>query len=309
MKKSVTIMVTLGIIIIISLAVQNLVQWDNKDVNENMKDKLFGKNKESPTTIHPDVGAMLKKINGFPDIERTPASDSLNDCCIKVRIEGVPPDARLIDDPVAQIPRAGFIVRGINGEELALLNDPEAFSFDIWRLSYDRKNPTTKVKTGKISEDQSAWVGFHVTGATSLPGKLVLLSVNRYTPRQSPALFLFDVRNSTYKFLASVDPDIRNPLRYFDTRVISPSATMAVFYSGRTRLAAEIYYNRYNHLMLFTKQYPYGIEVMKLGIDTGNVQDWYVRNRTLYLYSLDGRDNNNAREGYWALDLSQLLDG
>jgi hypothetical protein len=164
------------------------------------------------------------------------------------------------------------------------------------------------VETGPIAADQQSWAGFHVTHAAPLPGDRVLLSVTRYTPRPSPALFVFDAGRNEFSFFADADPDIRDPSRLFYARAISPDAVVAVHFSGRTRKAAEIYYNRFNHLALFTPRYPAGIEVLKLGIDDGNVEAWTVRDRTLHLHTRDGRDPQRVRDRYWSLDLSQFLE-
>ena len=75
----------------------------------------------------------------------------------------------------------------------------------------------------------------------------------------------------------------------------------------RVMASLEIYHNLYNHVVLFSRNQPDGLELLKLGIDTGNVDEWFVQDNVLYLRTLDRRDALNNRIGFWSLDLSNVL--
>jgi hypothetical protein len=49
------------------------------------------------------------------------------------------------------------------------------------------------------------------------------------------------------------------------------------------------------------------LEVLKLGIDTGNAKQWLVIGNKLYLRTYDPRTANDPRNASWSLDLSRLL--
>ena len=80
-----------------------------------------------------------------------------------------------------------------------------------------------------------------------------------------------------------------------------------LYYSDTKRKSAEIYHNYFNHIVLFNANYPNGLEVLKLGIDDGNVMAWHVSGKTLYLATKDNRDPKHPKLKNWSLDISQAL--
>jgi hypothetical protein len=59
--------------------------------------------------------------------------------------------------------------------------------------------------------------------------------------------------------------------------------------------------------MLFSPQHPQGLEVIKLGLDDGNVIDWTVIDKTLWLRTRDRRNDELPDGMVWSLDLSSVF--
>jgi hypothetical protein len=95
--------------------------------------------------------------------------------------------------------------------------------------------------------------------------------------------------------------------RYLETRWQDADHMLLLHYSGRTREAAEAYYNRYSHFLLFSPRYANGLEILTLGIDIGSVRRWTLRDKTLFLRTQDTRGTAPKHEQNWSLDLSALL--
>jgi hypothetical protein len=132
----------------------------------------------------------------------------------------------------------------------------------------------------------------------------VLLSINYYVPRRRDGLFLYDIAQQRFSRLAEVS-SYRN--QFFESQRLSPQAAMVLYFTDEKRKSAEIYHNYYNHFHLFTSAHPDGVEVLKLGIDTGNATQWAVSEKKLYLHTRDPRTPEQPREADWSLDLSKLL--
>lgn len=72
-------------------------------------------------------------------------------------------------------------------------------------------------------------------------------------------------------------------------------------------ISADVYHNYYNHILLFSPDHPKGRELLKLGIDVGNVDDWSIQGNTLFLRTIDSRDPAQPRMSAWSLDISNAL--
>ena len=85
---------------------------------------------------------------------------------------------------------------------------------------------------------------------------------------------------------------------------VATNAALVLFHTEELRLKAEVYVRKYDHLMLFSDRFPQGLEVLKLGLDDGNVRRWAMNGPTLWLDTVDLRTNKTF---VWTLDLSQLI--
>ncbi|PTT87296.1 hypothetical protein DBR42_11970, partial [Pelomonas sp. HMWF004] len=92
--------------------------------------------------------------------------------------------------------------------------------------------------------------------------------------------------------------------RFFETWPVAANAALVLFHTDELRLKAEVYAKKYGHLMLFSDRFPQGLEVLKLGLDDGNVRRWAMNGKTLWLDTVDLRTNATF---VWSLDLSKLI--
>jgi hypothetical protein len=266
-----------------------------------------GKQQATRTTVDPSVGAGLRRASAFPAADVS--ARALPATCRRVRITGTPPAATLTDDSTAETPERGFVVEGMGGRPpFVFLNRADTTRIEIWNLSpAPGRGPRELEATLIPPADQAAVAGAFVVDAACLPNHRVLLAVHRYDPRPKPVLYLYDATGRAVTKLADADPDGMDLYRFFRWLPAGPDAALVLYFSGRTRQSAEIYHNFYNHVLLFTPAHPQGLEILKLGIDDGNVREWALADRTLYLKTLDNRDPRKLHEATWTLDLSKLL--
>lgn len=281
---------------------------DSKPLAESGTDEMFSRQKSNTTEnfIHADVAATLQESDSFP--QAAAAANGGGMTCRKVRIEGSGAGATFVDDADAQTPDTGYIISGMTGRPpVAILNNAD-FRFETWNLAADdRQTVSTQQAFANIHPQQDSWVGFYALDVACMPGNRALVAVAYYNPRVSYALYLYDIAAASFRHLVDVEPDIQDPYRFFEVRRPAADTALVLYYSDRTRKAAELYHNYYHHILLFSPRYADGIEVLRLGIDTGNVTDWTVSDGTLYLRTLDGRDAANPKRGSWSLDLSRVL--
>jgi hypothetical protein len=207
------------------------------------------------------------------------------------------------EDAHAPTPSSGFVVPD---QRLAFLNRDGEFQFDVWDLD-DSGALDSPRDPPQFHKDQDDWVGFYVIGAAKLVGGRVLVGLTIYNPRPTHGLCLYSPAADGFRWMGFVDADIRDPSRVFEHRVLPGDRAIVISYSGRTRKAAEIYHNYYNHVYAFTAQRAGGVEVAQVGIDTGNIRDWDVEGTTMLLHTVDDRDPKKPHESYWSLDLRRVL--
>ncbi len=274
---------------------------------------MFFKSKKSksiPTTVNPELGAELVPIDGMPDLSNAVATANDSGTCTKMLVSSAAPGTVLTEDANAGTQFSAFMIDGsIDGQPLAIVNDTEQSRFDVWTLD-SAENPrlVSRIETQALSEEQDSWAAYFVINAACLPDGRVILTVNYLHGGSNVVLYLFDPKNRVYEFYSTVDKSVGTFNQYFEFRALSAKSAMLIYYTDRTRAKAEIYYNKYNHLVLFTPDHPGGVEVVKLGIDTGNVLDWAVLDQTLYLNTRDNRVSDQQESGYWSLNLSNIFE-
>src|SRR5690606_7755671 len=91
------------------------------------------------------------------------------------------------------------------------------------------------------------------------------------------------------KQLAENIEPTRNLDRFFSLIKLAPDTTLALYYTDRRRESAEVYFNDYSHVMLFSPRYPGGLKLLSLSIDQGTIDRWVVQNKVLHLETNDGR--------------------
>jgi hypothetical protein len=265
------------------------------------------KDKSVPITIAPAVGATLKEEVEFPKVD---ASVATRMQCKKMRTEGKLPDVRFYGDKTYDTNRLAFVVSGLtDGRSIAVINDPDNHCFNFWQLDPESFTPVKIIETGKLDPRQENWFINWAVSASCLPNDQLLITVHYRNPHPRDRLYLFDMASMNIKWSAQVENRTwGDDFYYSEYKILSEDAALVLYYTDQRRKRAEFYHNYLNHIMLFSSDYPDGIEVLKLSIDIGNILKWGVVGKTLYMHTIDTRpDPKPTRHGFWSLDLSNVL--
>ncbi len=271
----------------------------------------------APTTVHPDLGVQLIKEAGFPDTQQSSYNEDSTMRCQKVRVEG---KQVLLDYDTEgmHVGNTGYLIEGkdIQNPLIFIRNSDNAqekdIYFELWsvethknyilknRLTFEQFHPAPNPKT---------FTAIKVIDIACLPDRQLLVAIAYRNPVSKIALYRFDIDKLSFALISDMVSHNRQS-EHFELKQLDSENALVLFYSGRTRQAAELYFNYFNHIILFAPAYPEGIEILKLGIDIGNVKEWIVVDKRLVLKTRDGRDSTRDKEaiiGYWSLDLSHLL--
>ncbi len=279
---------------------------------------FFGKKRPpAPTTVHPALEAQLIKEAGFPDTQQNSSSEDLPLRCQKVGVKGK--QVFFDSDPArVEAPITGYLVEGKDTQNpLIFINNYENAQekdvyFELWSVEtkkdYILKNRLT-IKQFHPSPNPESFYLISVMDVGCLLNRQLLVAISYRNPISKRALYRFDIDKLSFILISDLVSHNRQNA-YFEQKQLDSKNALVIYYTNRKRQAAEIYFNYYNHILLFTPAYPDGIEILKLGIDIGNVTEWIVIDKRLFLKTRDGRDSTRDKEaiiGYWSLDLSQLL--
>ena len=268
---------------------------------------LFGKKKDvTQDVIHPLLKTELQKIEFMP---KEPGIEVTSKDCVKRRLEGSLPNAYLVDVEVYEALDSAFLVKTQGDEGVAFVNNRQSLGVELYRVNNTNTEKVELEDKVDINLDvkQSEWLSHVVTAAACLTQNQLALAISYWNPRHKHAIYIYDVVSNVFTKLADVETGIPNIERVFEVKRISQDATLLVYYTDKKRKAAEIYHNYYHHIVFFDGANKDGLELIKLGIDTGNVVDWKVIDKKLFLKTMDNRDPKSPRVGYWSLDLSQLI--
>jgi hypothetical protein len=265
---------------------------------------------QAVTAVHAEVGAGLVRAASFPAAP-APALVAEVGRCTKVAVERRPPAASFVGQAVAGRSAVAYRVAGVTGQPpLALVNrggrNP---SFALWELGTEAQPNFTRSRAVKLDPAQAAWVGFQALGVACLPARQLLLAVQYTEPEARDALYVYDMVGNAFRALGRIEPDTSAgpPFKYFDTLAAGRQAVLVRYGSDAQRLAAEVYVNRLNRVLLFSAHHPQGLEVLKLAVDDGNIRRWALQGKTLWLATVDERVAGKQVNQVWSLDLSRLL--
>jgi len=269
-------------------------------------DMFFNKKSNDSTTVHPSVGAALVRASQYP--AAPPAQIGLRQTCKRTALDGVPPQATFRGADVPGQTSAAYVVERGGSPPLALVNVRGGNShIEAWELSSTDKPTFVRQRTMRLDPEQSSWVGYLLSDVACLPENRVLLAVFYYAPQVKQALFVNDIARDTISKIANVAPDPVNRDKFFEAQNVAPEATIVLYYTGSTRTSPEVYYNAFNHLVLFDARHPDGLEVLKLAAADGAIERWHVADKTLWLQAADKRDPRRTTQFVWSLDLSKVL--
>jgi hypothetical protein len=261
---------------------------------------------KSPTVIHADVGAPLVRQQSFSAARPTaiPAQTPK-----QFALDGVPPDAALLEKPIPGQTTAAYVIEGAaGGARLAFVNIGGARAhIELWELTVKEKPLFGKKRAVRLDPEQDSWGAFLISDVALLPDNRVLLAVFYYAPQVKQALFLYDSTTDAYTKISNIVPYADNRQKFFEAQLVAPNAVIVEYYSDRIRLAPDVYYNTPSHLRLFAPRYPQGGEVLRLSADDGSVKRWTVINKTLWLEALDYREAHQPKTLIWSLNLENVL--
>jgi len=259
-----------------------------------------------PTTVNASLAAELTKLSHYPASSgQTLSRDTEN--CIKVKVQGSPLTMLSKEQSYIETSQAAYVWAS-NDNSIALINNPEEGRFDVWALeSVKSLKPVNKIQTNDLSEQASKWINYNVVDVLCLPNQTLLVAVNYHDPRPKVALYLYDTSKQSFSLFSEVDANAHDLDNYFDHKRLSDKESIVIYYTDTQRKSAEIYHNYYNNIVLFSERYPQGQEILKLGIDDGNVVDWQVLDKKLLLKTRDNRDHKDPKTFDWSIDLSTLL--
>jgi hypothetical protein len=262
--------------------------------------------KKAPSTIHKAVGAQLVKLDDYPEAGKADYVDQK--LCQKVEVENKNQLKKVSEYFDAK--DSGALFRSKDGLQAMVNQDGNAL-FNLWQVKDGEVlSLEKKLDYSGITPKEDRWLNYHMDDLACLPNDQLLVSID-YVPsgqRIETSLYLYNIEERKFSlFKSNVDPVVRGDKGYFHPKAISDKATLGIYYSGRKRRSSEFYHNYYNHLVLFSDQYPKGLEFLKLGIDDGSIFDWQVKGQTLFLHTTDDREHKKPIIRSWSLDLSKIL--
>ena len=261
------------------------------------------KNKEASIVLHSDMGGQLEPVDAIPTNAPIRA-DNISLSCQMVQLDIDPPHSIIEENSEAEW-LTGFLVEGVTIPPFILVNVRN--QIEIWPLTPERTSfAGEKRKLAGINQD-GTWKNFEIVDAAVVTNTKLIIAVTFWSQRPDNALYLVDLKEMLLTQILSKGAAHSTDFEYFEAKPISADTGIVLFYSNRVRAAAEIYHNYTNHLMLVSPKYPTGAELIKLGIDIGNIKEWDLYNRSIYMKTIDGRTSNVPREGQWLLDISSML--
>ena len=264
---------------------------------------------KAPSTVHPIVGAELVPIDQLPNLKKL--DDTLSYGTVKTyKYSGESPNIVLAEGRPVSISNAAYVAmpEDPKAKPVAFINIEPQMTFETWELN-NGLSLNTLVDTSNIHPDQAKWYHRMARNINLLPGGDRLLFIISYSdPIRKTALYTYSTSNNKFHFINNNVRDNIQIDQYYKLYPISKDSIIAVYYSGRTRQAAEFYHNYYNHLLLFSPDYPDGLEFLKLGIDDGNVETLLLKDDVLYLETWDIREHGHPKQRFFSINLRTLLN-
>ena len=271
---------------------------------------LFGRdnNPKIVTVVHPEVGATLQRAAVFPG-QPSPVSTTTLGTVSEVAVAGRPPEAHFAASVVPGAATSAYLVEGVAGQpRLVLVNMSTApMEFEIWELAAAAKDAFARQRKFEMAAEPGQWIARRVAGVASLPGHRLFVAVRYLGSKLRNAAYLYDIDRNLMIRVGAIEPDTSDPDQYFETRLVGADALLVRFDSDNVRLAAERYANTRNHLVLYSRRFADGLEVLNLGIDDGSIRRWTVAGKTLWLETADPRQSGQQPAAILSLDLSKVL--
>ncbi len=266
-----------------------------------------GKAARLPSTVAPELRAALKHETAMPRAA-APARDTR---CAQARVDGTPPKARFVAPEFDGSTRSALRVPGRPGlAPLGIVNiGGDVRRPQFWELASDADPQFVRQVPVALDPAEGKWVTARAIEAGCLPGPLLALGLAYATGDTFQSVLVYDRSTHQVRKIADAvyDASSGHADSLLDTRDAGPDRTLLLYHTGELRLRAEVYLREYDHVVVFAPQHPQGIEVLKLGLDDGNVVDWLLAGKTLWLHTQDRRNEKQPGNFFWSLDLSSVL--
>jgi hypothetical protein len=267
-----------------------------------------GKAARLPSVVAPELRAVLKHETALPHAA-APAQDAR---CAQARVDGTPPKARFVPPEFDGSVRTALRVASRPGmAPLGIVNmGGDVRRPQFWELASDAADAAfVRQVPVQLDPAEGKWVTARAVEAGCLPGPLVALGLAYAAGDTFQSVVVYDRSTRQVRKLADAvyDASTGHPDSLLDTRAAGADRALLLYHAGELRLRAEVYLREYDHILVFSPQHPQGVEVLKLGLDDGNVVDWLVVGKTLWLHTQDRRDDRQPGTFFWSLDLSAVL--
>ena len=268
---------------------------------------FFKSRTKRPSTVAPELHATLERQPGMPRAA-APAQDER---CEFTRVSGTPPQSRFVAPEFDDRTHSTLRIAARPGlPSLGIVNlGGDVRRPQFWELSTDAEPSFVRQIPVQLDPDESRWIAAAAIEAACLPGTLLALGLV-YSPNLTfQSIVVYDRATHAVRKLADAvyDASSGRPDTLLDIRAAGPDRTLLLFHTGQLRLRAEVYVREYDHVMVFSPRHPQGLEVLKLGLDDGNIVEWRLVDDTLRLRTRDRRDETQGGSFYWSLDLSAVL--
>jgi hypothetical protein len=280
----------------------------NESGNDKMIRGLFMGHKAS--VVDAAVGAALVRQTTLPPAFTPPPAPGYP----PIRDLGgdaLPPAGKLTPNPSDGQPIRAYVApRSAGHPGVAVVNiyEPKRQT-QLWQMAPHDDTHFASRRAAQFSPDQAKWVAFDAETVMALPAGKVLIHLTYDKPVPTDGLFVYDIAADHLRLLAEgVTPDWSQglPFRFIDTLQVTPDAILVLFHSDKDRLGPQRFVNHLDHLVLFSSAHRDGLPVLTLSLEDGNVRQWGLVGKTLWLKTADAR-SAKPRDATWSLDLAKAL--
>ena len=267
---------------------------------------LFGKKNKTTTTIDAAVQDTLRPASHFP--EPPPAHVLAGVSLRQVAVDFTTKPLTIVDRAERNRTTTGYVIERPGQPRLMVVGTDDPVRVELWELGDGELPALVRQRPMVLDPDQDRWATSVVHDVAVLSPSKILLAVGYISPFAKDGLWVFDLdKNAASVIEARAACHPRQLDQLFETRVVSDDSVLVLYYSGRTRKRAEVYYNLYNHFLLYSPRHPSGKEVLKLGAQDGSTQRWEVVDRTLWIDAVDAQSDDHPKQSVWSLNLSKVL--
>lgn len=270
---------------------------------------LFGSKKSAQhgSVVAPELGSMLQPQAALPEKIDAPVASSYPECEL-LTLDGYAPSGKWVTGPDSgEEPQPVFFIPGASGEPaLAILSGVDG-NMQVWELSAEQPFRFVKQRTISMDSDQASWIQYSAYAVSCLPGQQAVFAVGYAARHVKEGLYVYARAANQYRLIEEIESDMNGPPPYssFETLIAAADAKLVRYRTGVIRVRAHLFAYQHEHILLFSKRFPQGLEILKLGIDDGNVRRWIVLGNQLWLETIDRR--KRAQSFTWSLNLEKVL--